>query len=438
MSIFPASLFGIMASLALYLFPSLSFAAEDVSSLYVRRSQTKADNVIIFVHGVLGNGETTWGTAPNSWPLMLTTDQDFNGADIFVYSYPTSMWATLSIDELAENMRLQLKANRVSDYQRLVFLVHSMGGLVTRDYLLKNRDAAARTRFIYFLSTPTTGSQVALLATLLSRTPQLDKMKPMNAEDFLADQLRQWLAADFKIPSYCAYERQPTDGLLIVPLQSASALCNKAIDPINANHIEISKPPRKSADAYLAFKVAYNTEMTAVRPSNQLITQFQHVLNALHETQMRKNEDLFPQLQAYISEPSEANWRRVRDTANALNDEIRSAVNASIAFDSQFYEQGNTVIMIANGGNEVVNRAFNQSFLVPRQEWNGLTFITKQVIQVENRPTVDQVREWATQLRNNYNRLEAEMNRLLTLIQQRNVRALRLVAVDVSSVLSCR
>jgi len=36
---------------------------------------------------------------------MLTTDHTFDGADIFVYSYPTGFWATLSIDELAENMR---------------------------------------------------------------------------------------------------------------------------------------------------------------------------------------------------------------------------------------------------------------------------------------------------------------------------------------------
>jgi triacylglycerol esterase/lipase EstA (alpha/beta hydrolase family) len=141
---------------------------------------------------------------------MLTTDPTFNGTDIFVYSYPTAMWATMSIDELAENMRLQLNANGIPDHQRLVFLAHSMGGLVTRAYLLKNRDVAARTSFAYFYSTPTAGSQVASLASLLSQNPQFDKMKPMDAENYLADLLRQWLAADFKIPSYCAYEKQST------------------------------------------------------------------------------------------------------------------------------------------------------------------------------------------------------------------------------------
>ena len=81
---------------------------------------------------------------------MLTTDQTFDGADIFVYSYPTGFWATLSIDELAENMRSVLIADGVSNYQKIVFLSHSMGGLVTRAYLLKNRDVAEHTIFTYF------------------------------------------------------------------------------------------------------------------------------------------------------------------------------------------------------------------------------------------------------------------------------------------------
>jgi hypothetical protein len=88
-------------------------------------------------------------------------------------------------------------------------------------------------------------------------------MKPMNAEDFLADQLRQWLAADFKIPSYCAYEKRDTYGLPIVTIQSATQLCTKPLDPIDADHFDIVKPADINTDSYLAFKAAYLSEMAS-------------------------------------------------------------------------------------------------------------------------------------------------------------------------------
>ncbi len=233
----------------------------DDSSRYVRRTPG-ADTAVVFVHGVLGDSTSTWGNGPTYWPQLLTTDSAFDGADIFVYSYPTSLWATLSIDELADYLRPPLAVNEVSQHRRLVFLTHSMGGLITRAYLLKNRDVAARTSFVYFYSTPTTGSQVATLATLLSRSPQLGKMKPMNADDYLADLMRQWLNAGFTFPSYCAYEKRNTYGLAVVTIQSASALCTKGLDPIDTNHIDIVKPLDQGSASYLAFKSAYLNEIS--------------------------------------------------------------------------------------------------------------------------------------------------------------------------------
>jgi hypothetical protein len=330
------------------------------------------------------------------------------------------MWATLSIDELGDNLRLQLNGNGVDAYQRIIFVAHSMGGLVTRAYLLKNREAAAHTSFIYFLSTPTEGSEVASLGTLFSRNPQLGKMRPMNAEDFLADQLRQWLAAELKIPSYCAYERQDTLGLSVVKMQSASALCTKALDPINANHINIAKPANASSDVYQGFKGIYRREMALTRPSAAMIAQLQGVINALHETQIKKSEDLLPQLRDYIREPSEAKWQNVRATAKELIEQIRVAVNASMAFDAQFYEQGENVILVANGSSDIVNRQYYQVFEVPRLEWNGFRNVTRYVAQAGNRPTPQQARVWADELKRSYDRLAIELNRLLQLAQQRS------------------
>ena len=85
-----------------------------------------------------------------------------------------------------------------------------------------------------------------------------------------------WLASPFKdsIRSYCAYEKKPTLGVLVVPRTSATALCNQRLDPINDNHYRVVKPVDTSADSYIMFKVAYEEtfERSRVVDSERAIT----------------------------------------------------------------------------------------------------------------------------------------------------------------------
>jgi hypothetical protein len=54
----------------------------DPLSRYIRKSPG-ADTVIVFVHGIMGDGMSTWTSESDSyWPTMLTTDHTFDGADI--------------------------------------------------------------------------------------------------------------------------------------------------------------------------------------------------------------------------------------------------------------------------------------------------------------------------------------------------------------------
>jgi pimeloyl-ACP methyl ester carboxylesterase len=229
---------------------------------YVRKMGAKT--AIIFVHGILGDARETWTnvTTKAYFPALVAADPQFSDVDVYSYEYPTSLIrGTFSIDEVAEHMRLFFESDEIGAYQNLVFVAHSMGGLVTRAYLLKNREAASRTRMIYFYSTPTTGSEIAAVASLIRANPQLSKMKPMESADYLADLQRQWLAADFGIPSYCAYETQKTFGVSVVTQASASNLCTKRLDPINGDHLSVVKPNGTRDVSYLAFRSAYKQAM---------------------------------------------------------------------------------------------------------------------------------------------------------------------------------
>lgn len=88
--------------------------------------------VVVFVHGILGDAVTTW-TAKNGayWPRLLKEDKDFAGTNIYVYQYPSVARGTnLTPDEVADDLRKLLVADRVIDHDKVIFLSHSMGGIL--------------------------------------------------------------------------------------------------------------------------------------------------------------------------------------------------------------------------------------------------------------------------------------------------------------------
>jgi pimeloyl-ACP methyl ester carboxylesterase len=230
-------------------------------SRYIRKLDPTTP-VIVFVHGVLGNSTETWTNADKYWPKMLTEDPAFNETSIYVLEYDSQLLrGGLSINELALNMRLKLSNHNVLDHREIIFLTHSMGGLITRSFLLNRPDIAAKTRFIYFFSTPTTGANIAKWAALVARrNPQFRNMKPLQSDSFLSVLQNNWLEAQYNnIPSYCAYETEPTSPYwdLIVDQASAKSLCNRPADPIQADHVNIVKPANTEDTPYIAFRNAF-------------------------------------------------------------------------------------------------------------------------------------------------------------------------------------
>lgn len=249
------------ASCILLALTNPSLATERTSN-YVKRGPGSA-TVTVFVHGVLGDSRSTWTNSDTGvyWPELIASDPDTQGTDVFVYSFASSTHSpSLSIDEIAENLRVTLVANKVLGYRHIAFVAHSMGGLVVRAFLLKNRKLAPKVRFLHLLSTPTTGASVARWGTVISANPQFRQMLSMEPASFLADQHRAWLSSDplVRIPAYCAYEAVKTLGVTVVPMPSATSLCNRRIDPILANHFDIAKPADRDDTPHLAFRAAFD------------------------------------------------------------------------------------------------------------------------------------------------------------------------------------
>jgi pimeloyl-ACP methyl ester carboxylesterase len=218
----------LISILILLSWPAVRSAAQNQEqalpeSRYIRN--THSDKVIIFVHGFLGDSVSTWTNGGAYRPKMIIDDPDFEGFDVFIYQYPTGISANLTPDQVADDMRAVLKSYGVSERHQLSFVSHSMGGIVTRAYILKNRDISDKIHMLQFYSTPTNGSSLASIGVLAAHlanlsSSQIDKLTNDIEKNYLGDQTRAWQAAGFNIPSYCAYEELPTFGFQVVNFEA--------------------------------------------------------------------------------------------------------------------------------------------------------------------------------------------------------------------------
>lgn len=224
---------------------------------YIRRANNPT--VVVFVHGIFGGPESTWtNTATNAyWPELLSHDPAFANADIFTLGYDSPFFSSSFLfDDLIESTRLKLDYAEVfSKHERVVFVCHSMGGLIIRGLLSRYEDLRKKVPLIYFLSTPTAGSHIANIAKLVSRNPQVKILGPIpnNSDSILRSQQSDWRALKNRPSSKCAYETRDTDGIRVVDQTSASSLCDGPLDPIDSDHIGIAKPENNQADSYISF-----------------------------------------------------------------------------------------------------------------------------------------------------------------------------------------
>ncbi len=238
--------------------PSLPARMVSDPAISVYERNEKKDRVIVFVHGIFGSAKDTW-TCPRGnfyWPTALLSDPAFADSDVYVAAYESPFVGnSMTIDELVSSLLNRFQSDHVFGHREVVFVAHSLGGLVVQRFLLTHRDFAKQVPFIVFYSTPESGAQIARLAHIFSSDPLLKEMLPGDQNDYLLNLENEWIAARFSIKGYCAYEKLATKGLPVVDRLSGTRNCtdNTPI-PINKNHIDIVKPCNTQDDAYVFLK----------------------------------------------------------------------------------------------------------------------------------------------------------------------------------------
>jgi protein SERAC1 len=227
---------------------------------------------VIFVHGLGGDATQTWsatGEPADFWPRWLA--QELPTANIWSAGYDSSPLTSASS---GGGLSLQIRSSSLLDYflsnkigQRpLIFVTHSLGGLLVKQILRKCADSLkpeckallVTTRAVVFCATPHQGTKLASSICSILSVVASTHVKELveNAENLLDlnEWFRNWcVVSGAKVNAY--HETKKTKGLWIVDAATANPNVS-GCDPvgIDADHISISKPLTHDAPLYVSVK----------------------------------------------------------------------------------------------------------------------------------------------------------------------------------------
>lgn len=244
------------------------------SGVHILHKSEKDDVDIVFVHGLKGDCYKTWkaGNTTEPWPKTLLP-LELGTARILTYSYDSTVTgkgdvpSQNRISNHAQNLLAALATLRQNDdtsERPIIFVCHSLGGLVCQDALVMAHERAQQhledianfTRGVIFLGTPHRGSSLAKIGELVSRSygmikeTNTDIVRVLTEDSEVRARIQDGFLSLIKMRSKneasmiditCFYEELPTKRLgLIVPKHSAILPGYTAI-AIHRNHAEMTK-----------------------------------------------------------------------------------------------------------------------------------------------------------------------------------------------------
>ncbi|KAJ4132375.1 hypothetical protein NW754_015190 [Fusarium falciforme] len=148
---------------------------------------------VVFVHGLTGDRETTWTDSSSRvfWPAQFLKN-DVPKTRIVTFGYDADVvhfWAMASQNRIRNhalnlvNALAQLRERTETEARPILFVTHSLGGLVFEDAMVASRNSAeahlqrisASTYGVCFLGTPHCGSILANWASVVGKMTKIVK-----------------------------------------------------------------------------------------------------------------------------------------------------------------------------------------------------------------------------------------------------------------------
>ena len=127
---------------------------------------------VIFVHGLGGSAEKTWGNLPK---LIWKDDELDIKHELIFYKFNTSLFRSpfskryLSVNDLAMSLDTVIE-NTVENNSQIILVCHSLGGLIARRYCLNLYRCGdlKRIKKLIMFATPHNGSGLTTVANFIS------------------------------------------------------------------------------------------------------------------------------------------------------------------------------------------------------------------------------------------------------------------------------
>jgi pimeloyl-ACP methyl ester carboxylesterase len=167
---------------------------------WVKRGSPSAP-VVVFIHGVLSCGDSCWRHESGAyWPDIIAADLEMSDLNVYVFTYRTGFFSgSYRLADAVDALKEHLALDGINGSAGIVFVCHSMGGIVARRYLVSRatelieRDVQVA---IFLLASPSLGSDYAdwlkPLAKVLGHS-QGDALRFARSNIWLADLDRDFL-----------------------------------------------------------------------------------------------------------------------------------------------------------------------------------------------------------------------------------------------------
>jgi hypothetical protein len=114
----------------------LAFGWQLMRGERLRRPKEKTS--VVFVHGILSSGDICWRSTKGSyWPQLLEEVPYLKALGIYVFTYQTGIFSgSYSLLDVVDALKEHMRLDRVAESDSIVFVCHSMGGIVVRKYIV--------------------------------------------------------------------------------------------------------------------------------------------------------------------------------------------------------------------------------------------------------------------------------------------------------------
>jgi hypothetical protein len=131
---------------------------------WVRKS--KNGTTVIFVHGILSSTKGAWLSKNGVfWPKMLSEEQSIDDVGIYLFGYRADAFSgTYSLDDVVDAMREYFRLDGLWSEKQLIFVCHSMGGIVARRFLITQQLQLIRSHTktgLFLIASPSLGATYA-------------------------------------------------------------------------------------------------------------------------------------------------------------------------------------------------------------------------------------------------------------------------------------